>query len=212
MGINPYIRWYIKMTNLKLIVFFLLMVIMHSHAQTKQKENKTVIGLAINPTTLIDYNYLSCGSKSIYTFLPEALDVNFNVSKGRQTGVVGTFAGFFNDLPRFYMGYNFRVSPGTWKVDVLVSCKNSVYYKKNRPSSTTEGTFRNIESFLGATIQRTCRRYQFGLSYYAGFHSLKSKYTSGSPSTTYSYSDSGYSRRGLVTLNFNIIIFSRPRP
>jgi len=198
------------MKNNFLIAFFFLIIIGSTYSQTDTTKNKIKIGIGLNPIFFIDYT----SHYDIESFYPNwmtyGVDLNLNASKGRHTVELGLIAG--NSYPvlhfiNYYVGYDYRLNPKKWKFDLLANTKLMVMRYNDKSSKFVTTVWEDYSVLLGGTIQKTIKRFQFGISYYAWFGTHKFTQTDNSDlRIIYSYSKTGFVRTGLVELKLNILL------
>jgi hypothetical protein len=192
----------------KCILFLLILATFSvSYSQSPKRPEKVHLGLGSSFVSFIDYYYLTYGDVSVYTYLPSGLCFNVNVSKKRHTGELGVlFGNNYNRRPSMYIGYNFRLSPENWKLEVLAGAKLLPFYSRYSYQNL-ENQIIGSTNMLGGTVQYKVKKWKFGISYYTSPFCYQLRVIDKNTSkVVYKNAHVGFQRLGTIMLNLNYSI------
>ena len=179
-------------------------------SQTDTTKNGVKIGVGLNPILFIDFTSRYTSDDFYPNWLTYGVDLNVNATKKRHTVELGVIAGDAYPVLHFlnyYIGYNYKISPKKWKFDVLVNTKFMTMYYKDKSSPYVTTIWQSYSALVGGTIQKTYKRFQFGISYYSWLDNHKFTLTQNSDGhTIYGYSKNDFGRTGLIVFKLNVLL------
>lgn len=180
-----------------------------SHTDTLSK--KTHFGFGLNPVLFLNFRYYN---HSIPDILSSGLNPEFIANNRRQYFSIGAIMG--NSYPvlpftNYYFGYDFRLNPDKWKIDIVANSKFAFMRYKDKYLSSITTLWESYSILFGGTIQKRFKKITLGLSYLYEWGNFKLTQTDNKDSRViYKIDKTGPMRTGYLIFKINYHFVRRP--
>jgi len=199
------------MTKGLLIITLFLFTCTDLCSRTDTLSKKTHFGFGLNPVVFINYYYYQNSIKDILT---PGLNPEFIVNYRRHYFAIGALTG--NSYPilpftNYYCGYDFRLSPDKWKIDIVANSKFAFMHYKDKYLSSITTVWESYSVLLGGTIQKRFKKITLGLSYLYEWGNFKLTQTDNKDAhVIYKIDKTGPMRTGYLIFKVNYYFGRRP--